>query len=179
MDCLRWMKLDNLRQYSFLAHYKQITHTTIPFFLALHCGPQHWRTRVSEGWWPDNARLDKCSGTSWTETSHKVSNITCFFVVKIDKFSSIYQNTNRSLGDIQIYRSNPDLRASCFINNYAVPETFQGYIYKLHLDQFAKMIIVFRVGTPYPIIFENLTQQCMVDIPTKSRLVHYIWTRFL
>ena len=46
------------------------------------------------------------------------------------------------------------------------------YIYKLHLDQFAKMIIVFMVGTPYPFLPETLTQQCMVDRQTRSRLDH-------
>ena len=67
----------------------------------------------------------------------------------------------------------------CDIARYTGTDTFKVYIYKLHLDQFAKMIIVFRVGTPYPILFENLTQQCMVDIPTRSRLVHDKRTRFL
>ena len=34
-------------------------------------------------------------------------------------------------------------------------------MYEFHLDQFAKMIIALRVGTPYPFIFRYLTQQCM------------------
>ena len=52
------------------------------------------------------------------------------------------------------------------------PKIISAYIYKLHLNQFAKMIIVFRVGTPYPFVFENLTQQCIVDRPTRSILVN-------
>ena len=40
------------------------------------------------------------------------------------------------------------------------------------MDQFVKMIIVFRVGTPYPFIFEILTQQCMVYRSTRYTLVH-------
>ena len=34
------------------------------------------------------------------------------------------------------------------------------------------MIIMFRVGTPYPFILEDLTQNYMVDRPTRSRLIH-------
>ena len=58
-------------------------------------------------------------------------------------------------------------------------ETFWVYIYKLCLDQFTKKNIVFRVRTLYTIIFENLTQQCMLDRPTIYILVHDTWNIFL
>ena len=37
---------------------------------------------------------------------------------------------------------------------------------------------MFRVGTPYTIIFDNLKQQCIVDRPTISGLVHDTWSIF-
>ena len=103
--------------------------------------------------------------------------------------SSLQYVANHKLVSLQLRQPYPRLEPwtasflnqstlMCCIYNYAGSETFWVKIYKVHLDQFAKMIIVFRVGTPYPILFGNLIQQCMVERPTISRLVHDIWTRF-
>ena len=74
--------------------------------------------------------------------------------------------------EVALFSKNPTLM--CCIENFDITKTCLVCIYKLHLDQFAKIIIMFRVGTPYPIFFENVTQHCMVDRPTLSILGHDI-----
>ena len=42
-------------------------------------------------------------------------------------------------------------------------DIFSIYIPTRELDQFVKMVILFRVETPYPFFFKNRTQWCMTD----------------
>ena len=156
---------------------------------ALHCGPQHWHSCVSEGRWTDNKWINKCSGKCWTSTLHQASNIAWFSIVKLETFSSIYTQLQTEQFAKKITMSKvrtfdgvifESAHTNVFYRQiHYLRKKIEYIYYELHLDQFAKMIIVFRVRTPYPIIFENLTQQCMVDRPTRLILVHNTWTRVL
>ena len=46
---------------------------------------------------------------------------------------------------------------------YQIRDIFSIYIPTRELYQFAKMIILFRVGTPHGCVFEKWTQWCMID----------------
>ena len=41
------------------------------------------------------------------------------------------------------------------------------------MNQFTKIITVFRVGNLYPFIFENLTQQCMITEVQNGTILFY------
>ena len=63
-------------------HYHYGVHT-------LHCGPQHWWSRVSGVRLPGNKWIKNYSGTRWNRNFRQGSNVTCFSVVKFKTFSSI------------------------------------------------------------------------------------------
>ena len=51
-------------------------------------------------------------------------------------------------------------------SNYSVVKTNKYLVYKaqLDLDQFTKMINIFRIGTLKPFLFKNRTQWCMAGL---------------
>ena len=91
-----WLQLPEIDEASrfdtvFLYHSLQTNNPHFHFGVhALHCGPLHWWSCVSEVFWPDNQWIKKCSGTRWTWTAHQGSKIACFSAVKFETFANIY-----------------------------------------------------------------------------------------
>ena len=62
--------------------------------------------------------------------------------------------------------TDPNHSPQFIISHYSVFKTNKYFVYiaQLDLDQFTKMINMFRVGTPQPFIFKNWIQWCITGL---------------
>ena len=138
--------------------------------------------------WSEYGLQDHISkGIIWIRAMLQISHNELHICYKRDILYYIYPHKNWSVQENDNLVQGLDLEncffrtlttLMCGIEGYSVPEVKYEYTNYIWFSS-RKWSSCSGLEPPYTILFENLTQQCMVYRQTISRWVHDTWTIFL